>query len=93
MTKTAKIVLAVIVVLLVAGGIWWWMSMKDESAEYGTQNPSATTTGTNPAAQGNSDSAITSDMTSFDGQMNGLNSDSASVDQNLNDQPVQQQQF
>ncbi len=42
---------------------------------------------------GNSDQAINQELTDINTQMNGLNSDSASVNQSENDQPVQQTQL
>jgi len=42
---------------------------------------------------GSSDAAINQDLGTFDTQMNGLNSDTNSIDQGLNDQTVPQEQL
>ena len=101
MSTTSKtIVWIVVVVVVVGGGIWLW-SMSQAPAAY----PVAQTTGTAPTTgaapsgntapqpPSNSDQAINQSLNSIDVQMNGLASDSASVNQGLNDQPVTQSQL
>ena len=91
----------VVIVIVVGGGIWWWMASQNNaptaapaaSNNVGAMGTSgATATGAQPASypQGDSDQAINQDMTSVDAQLSGLTSDSASVTQSMNDQPVQQ---
>lgn len=99
MSKT--ILWIVLAVVVVGGGIWWW-SMSHTA----TQSPATATTaqtqtqagnsnGTqaSSAPAGNSDQAINQTMANVNAQMNGFSSDSASINQGLNDQPVQQSQF
>lgn len=59
-------------------------------------NPSPTNTVVPPASQlpsGNSDQAINQELNDTNSQLNGLSSDSASINQGLSDQPVQQSQL
>ena len=96
-SKTIWIVVAVAVVL-VLGGVWWYgqsgsgynAPVSDQS-QSGGDNQAAAPSG-NPSAslQGSSDASIDGDLSTYDSQMKGLTSDSASVDQSLNDQPVAQ---
>ena len=94
----------VVVIVVVAGGIWWWYAASNPSTSSPamTENtPVGTSTtagnagsGSSTAlASGNSDTSLNSNLSQIDGQMSGFNSDSASMNQGLNDQPVQQQQF
>lgn len=101
MSTTGKVILwIVIAVVVVGGGIWWWVASQSNTATtpapgYGT--PAAATT-TAPSAtstsypQGDSDQSINQDMTNVGAQINGLDSDNASVTQSMNDLPVQQAQ-
>ncbi len=85
MTKTAKVIVTIVVVLVVAGGIYWWVMGQNSSTNY--QSP----TGSNTS--GNSDTALNQDLATIDGQMSAFSSDSASIDQSMNDQPVAQSQL
>src|SRR5580692_10654755 len=101
MTKTAKVVLGVVIVVIVVGLGWWYFasqqSMSGNQGAYSNPAPtgtvSTTTQGGQPAQQNgagvsaanSSDAALANDVTSIDTQMNGLNSDSASADQSMND--------
>ena len=100
MSRSLKITLWVIVAIVVIGGIWWYVSWQQTA-----QAPAPTSSNTQqqgavggnvpgPAglSAGNSNTALTQDLSSLDAQLNGLASDSASVDQGLNDQPIQQGQ-
>ena len=51
-----------------------------------------TSGGLSTAPADNSNAALSQDLASIDAQMTGLTSDSASIDQGLNDQPVAQGQ-
>jgi hypothetical protein len=53
---------------------------------------STSTASSTALPQGSSDQSINQEMMSVNTQMNGLSSDSANVDQSINDQPVQQAQ-
>ncbi len=104
MSTNAKIITGIVVVIVVVGGaIWYWNANETYTANnaVGYGNPTSTvtttqttTTTTTTAAmpQGNSDQAIEQDMTSANAQMNGFSSDSASIDQGMNDKPVEQGQ-
>lgn len=94
-----KITIAIIVAVLVIGGIWWFVStnMANQQGAAGNANTMtggnaiATTTTSAPAlTSGTSNADLNQDLSQIDGQLNGLASDSASVDQGLNDQPVSQ---
>ena len=54
----------------------------------GNQAPSSV--GSAPSSQDTSDASLNQDLSNIGTQMNGLSSDSASVDAGLNDQPVAQ---
>jgi hypothetical protein len=86
MSKTAKITVVIVVAVVVLGGVWWWMSMN--GGNYSYQQP-----GTTSGASGNSNADLSQNLAQVDGQMKILASDSASVDQGLNDQPVGQDQL
>ena len=105
MSKTGKIILwIVIAVVVVGGGIWWWIASQGNfpiatpaatnTIPEATSSTEGTASVTQPASypQGSSDQSINQDMTSLNTQMNGLNSDNASVTESMNDQPVQQAQ-
>ncbi len=106
MSSTGKITLWVVIILVVVvGGVWWWVASRGAGAGNGLGAPSASTGAAavaNPSSasstaaassslpQGNSNQAINQEMTDINAQMNGLSSDTASVSQSMNDQPVQQ---
>lgn len=94
MTKTAKITLWVVVILAVIGLAWWWMATYGQGAMPGSTSSSMSetsapagsiATSTVPPASaivstGTSDAALNQDMTNINAQLNGLASDTASVD-------------
>jgi cytoskeletal protein RodZ len=99
MSKIGKVILWIVVAVIVIGGIWWWMASKGNSPATtanlsGTPSTSTSTPATSVAStsypQGDSDQSINQDMTTLTAQLNGLNSDNASVTQSMNDQPVAQ---
>jgi cytoskeletal protein RodZ len=104
MSKTAKIVLGIVIAVIVVGGIWWWIASQSagpstamvpaatSNSATSTSSASSTVSSTSSSSypQGDSDQSIDQDMTSLNTQMNGMNSDNASVTQSMNDQPVQQ---
>src|SRR6185312_9879454 len=101
MSTNAKIVLGIVIAVIVIGaGVWWWIAIRSTSpmptAVNVQNNPTlpenATTSVPTTTTQDDSDQAIGQDMASMNAQMNGFNSDSASMDQSFNDQPVQQGQ-
>jgi cytoskeletal protein RodZ len=93
MSKTGKVIMWIVIVIIVVGGIWWWVISRSNTAmaPSGDNTPSVSANATSTSyPQGDSDQSINQDMASMNTQMNGLNSDNASVTQSLNDQPVQQ---
>ena len=104
MSKTTQTILWVVIAVIVIGGVWWWVSMgtQNPSASSGTQSNAAqngqpsvatnnTTGGTSAiSATDTSDATLNQDLATLDGEMNQLSSDSASIDQGLNDQQITQ---
>jgi hypothetical protein len=101
MSTTGKAVLWIVgIVIVVGGGIWWWMASHPSNGSMDMNNmPGMTQTSTAAMAsstassslpQGDSDQSIDQEMTDINAQMNGLSSDTANVNQSMNDQPVQQ---
>ena len=89
MSKGGKITLGVVVVVLIAGAIWWASSMSNGYSP-APASPSASTNPTNVSDSASNNQSLSQEMTSVDTQLNGLSSDSAKIDQSLNDQPVSQ---
>ncbi len=93
MSKTALWITIVVVVVLIGAGVWWWSMAQNQN----NASPAVTTAqqagsnGSQPV--GNSDADISQEMSNVNAQMNGMSSDSASINQGLNDQPVQQSQL
>ena len=103
MSSTGKITLWVVIILVVVvGGVWWWVASQGAGTNGGVAPSTGTAAVVNPSSasstasassslpQGNSNQAINQEMTNINAQMNGLSSDTASVNQSLNDQPVPQ---
>jgi cytoskeletal protein RodZ len=88
MSTSAKIILWLVIIVLVVLGVWWWFSPKST----GTNNSAASqATPSGPAvpspaivSTGTSDASLNQDLTNIDSELNGLSSDSAAVDQSLN---------
>lgn len=93
--KTAVLVVAVVVIV----GLWWLMSREnayaptaDTNAPSSPASGSGLGAGTAPtSAQNTSDAGLEQDMASIDAQLNTLGSDSAAIDQSMNDKPVEQE--
>jgi len=96
----SKVVLGVVVAVVVIGGLAWW-SMGQQGggspAGISQNNPGAAAPQPAPApaqqqvtAQSATNASMNQDLSSMDNQMKGLSSDSASVDQSMNDQPIPQ---
>ncbi len=85
MSKTLKIVLGVLVIVLIGAGAWWYMGESSTSSSLpATQAQQDAAAAAAPAlSQGSSDSDLSQDAKTIDGQMNGLNSDNASIDQGM----------
>jgi hypothetical protein len=103
MSNTSKMVMWLLIVLIVVAGIVWFaMGNKNAIAPSapgysGTPASPATETTAPSTAQAlptpptdDSNAAITQDLTVINSQVSGLATDSASIDQGLNDQPVTQ---
>lgn len=90
MTTTAKVIVTIVVILVVFGGMYWWL-MGDGGSYSQTSN---TYSNGQPAlSSGNSDADLSQDLAAIDGQISAFSSDSASIDQSMNDQPVAQSQL
>ncbi len=103
------IIVAVVVVVIAGGAWWWSGMSQSQNPSQGLgqtntpvpapvaeTNPTSTTNPTTAAAplpSGNSDQAISQELNMADAQLNGFTSDSANINQGLNDQPVQQSQL
>ena len=100
MSKTAKIVLWVVVLIIVIVVIAWFVISQGTSAPTAPTAQNAPATNGAPSASGSlstspadtSNAALNQDLTSINSELNGLASDSANVNQGLNDQPVTQGQ-
>lgn len=99
MSKIGKIILWVVIAVVVIGGIWWWAagqagapSVSSGNNASTTTTSTASTTASSSYPQGNSNQSINQDMTNLNTQLNGLNSDNASVTQSMNDQAIPQVQ-
>jgi hypothetical protein len=95
----------VIVAIVVVVAIVWFVMMQNGATPSGqgssvpAQNVQTSPTGQSnipsgltTAAKDDSNAALNQDLNSIDSQLNGLSSDSANIDQGLNDQPVSQGQ-
>jgi HJR/Mrr/RecB family endonuclease len=89
MTKKSKNIAIIIVVIVLICVVWIWYEISTNKntitqSQTGT-NAQNTTSSTVPAlTQGTSDQAINQDVNSLDQQLNGVSSDTASVNQSLN---------
>ncbi|MDE2213231.1 MAG: hypothetical protein KGJ34_01735 [Patescibacteria group bacterium] len=101
MSSTGKWVTGIIIVIIIVG-LGWWLYASREGMNSGAsgepyQNNASTSpsnAGTLPTSQSNtSDAALNQDTAAIDAQMQGVNSDSANVNQSMNDQPVPQAQY
>lgn len=100
---STKVIVWIIVVILVVLGLWYWWdqsqsqtpSTAQTSAVIQASSTSAAGTlqsGSSAISSGSSNADLNTDLNTIDTQTSGANSDSASVDQSFNDQPVQQTQ-
>ena len=96
MALTAKIVIG----LLIVGGVFWALTVRRPATQSSTQGPgvqqgqqTGNQQGSGSAqisASASSDAALQTDLNSVDAQLQAASNDSASVDQGMNDKPVQQ---
>ena len=80
----AIVALIILIILVIIGWLWYGMSSSQSvttSLTSGTQNVAAAGLTTSPSDT--SDAALQSDVTTVDSQMNGLNSDTANIDQSI----------
>ena len=95
---STKAIVWIIIILLVILGVWYFWSAQNSPlpASEQTSGISQTTSGESQGSSeqnissGDSNADLTADLNAIDSQTNAANSDSASVDQSFNDQPVQQ---
>lgn len=85
MSKSTKITLWIVVVVVVAGAIWWWSA--------GQSGLNGSPAAYNNPGNGNSTADLTQNLAQIDSQMSGFSSDSTSMNEALNDQPVTQAQL
>ncbi len=93
----------IVVTVIVVVGIIWWLSSgtvpatapttsSNTAPQSAVPSKNTATDTTIIAPQDNSDVSLNQDLSSIESQMNGLTSDSQSIDQGLNDQPISQGQ-
>jgi predicted negative regulator of RcsB-dependent stress response len=92
---STKAIVWIIVILLIILGVWYFWSSHNSPqtapATSSTAQTSSQTTGSpQTLSSGESNADLNADLNAIDTQTNSANSDSASVDQSFNDQPVQQ---
>lgn len=85
----------IVVVVLVLLGWYWYAGMGNGAQNAGTPSATNTTNGTTgaqslPSDSSSSDASLSQDTAAVGTQMSGLDSDSASMNQSFNDQPVSQ---
>ena len=97
MSKAGKIILWLVVAIIVVGGIWYFTKGGSAPAPV-TDNTTATTTvadqgtaATILSTKDNTDASISTDLEMVDGQLNALNTDSATVDKDLSDKQIPQE--
>jgi hypothetical protein len=97
MSTTSKVVITLVVLVIAIVGSWLYFSgAPDMSTTSITASTSDTAlqnsnqTATSSVTSNGSNTSVAQDTAAIDAQMNGLNSDSASTNQSLNDKPVQQ---
>ena len=96
MSSKAKLAITIIVIVVALGGVYWWLTSQQGALAPSTA-PGGASTSQNGAAQpqltsGNSNADLNQDLATIDAQMNGVSSDSASMNNSFNDQPVTQSQ-
>jgi cytoskeletal protein RodZ len=101
-----KWIIGIVVVVAAVGGLWWSGILSSilspgtaKTADQATTTPQqqqqqqtpAPTNDLPTATTDTSNEALVQDTTAIDGQMQGLGSDSSSIDSSLNDKPVSQE--
>lgn len=87
MSKSVQITIWVIVAIIVIGGIWLWLSGNNNEANPAAQSNTANN---QTATVSDNNTSLDQDLANLDVQLNGLASDSASINDGLNDQPIAQ---
>lgn len=93
-----KWILGIIVLVALAVGVLWWQGLlqpwifPQEPVQETAQQPQPiqSQTGLPTADSDTSDDALVQDSAAIDAQIKAFESDSASVDESLNDKPVEQ---
>ncbi len=93
--KPMQIGLAIAGIIIVAGAAWYFAMQGATPTPNVTPTSEATPSGAQGAgstnlSSGSADADLDADLNQVDTQMQGASNDSASVNQSLNDQPVQQ---
>jgi hypothetical protein len=99
MTSALKAVLWILVAIVVIGGAYYWYESTHPSVApvaVGSQTSTSTQASvpagpTLASGSDTSDAALQQDLSGMDSQMSVMNSDTAAIDQGLNDTPVSQQ--
>jgi hypothetical protein len=104
MSKTSTVVVWAVIVIIVVVAIVWFVMGQNGAAPSAPAYPAPTsqnapaanvpsaTGGLTASPSDTSNAALNQDLTDINNQLNGLASDTASIDQGLNDQPVPQGQ-
>ncbi len=98
MSTTAKVALIIVIIAVVAGGAYWWLAGQNNASAPSAPPSGSISSNTAANAQptltsGNSNADLNQDLATINAQMNGFATDSASMSQSLNDQPVSQSQL
>ena len=94
MISTTKIILLV-VIIAVAGGAYYWNKAgnapwQSQATEYGTGTEATEVSDTLVTGSDASNKALDEDLATIETQLDAFNSDNASVEAGLADQPVEQ---
>lgn len=90
MSTTTKTIIIVVALIIIGGLIFAGHSANQNSTNGIPNSMSATTTDESTSPSDASDAAVIKDTQQIDAQMNGLNNDSATANQGLNDRPITQ---
>jgi cytoskeletal protein RodZ len=81
MSTILKVAIWIVIIIIIIGGIWWaYMALQPQAYTANNNQPPVTQTNVAPDT---SDTALSSVLSAIDTQINGLSSDTASVDQSF----------
>ncbi len=92
MSKSSKFIVWIVIAAIVVVGIILIINSNQSNQPAGTSAGISGNVSGQTSPTDTSDAALNQDLSSLDNQLNGLSSDSASINQSLNDQPVTQGQ-